>query len=183
MRFEDSKLNITSDKIVREDTGFEIMMNWEDPIMKRHAEIVCRNGGDILEIGFGMGISANYIQECGVKSHTIVENHPQIIKLLKGWAKDKENIIIIEGDWFAAIDRLPNYDGIFYDAVYDPSFKSIGDTLIPKLNDGGVFTFFNPIPERKNPINLECDYEILSVSPDKNSYFNSNEYYLPFFSL
>lgn len=32
-----------------------IMMDWEYPLMKRHAEIVCQNGGDILELGFGMG--------------------------------------------------------------------------------------------------------------------------------
>ena len=29
---------------------------------RRYAEVVCKNGGDILEVGFGMGMSAGYIQ-------------------------------------------------------------------------------------------------------------------------
>ena len=46
------------------------MMDWEDGLMKKHADYVCSNGGDILEIGFGMGISANYIQQNNPASHT-----------------------------------------------------------------------------------------------------------------
>ena len=42
------------------------MMDWEDPLMSASAAYICEGGGDILEIGFGMGISAGYIQ-----SHTI----------------------------------------------------------------------------------------------------------------
>ena len=43
------------DKILDENEK-EIMMEWETPIMKEHAKIVTENSGDILEIGFGMGI-------------------------------------------------------------------------------------------------------------------------------
>ena len=32
-----------------------VMHDWEDLMMKKHAEVVCQNGGDILEIGFGSG--------------------------------------------------------------------------------------------------------------------------------
>ena len=41
------------------DDGFKyhVMMDWERDIMKHHADYVCSKGGDILEIGFGMGIS------------------------------------------------------------------------------------------------------------------------------
>lgn len=41
---------------------------------------MCEGGGDILEIGFGMGISAGHIQANSITSHTIVENHPQVIE-------------------------------------------------------------------------------------------------------
>ena len=37
------------------------------------ADIVCANGGHILEFGFGMGISAGLIQEKDIESHTIIE--------------------------------------------------------------------------------------------------------------
>ena len=33
-----------------DDYEVEIMMSWEDLIMKRHAEFVCENGVDILDI-------------------------------------------------------------------------------------------------------------------------------------
>ncbi len=58
----DLKLKFEKDRILTEN-GSTIMMSWEHPVMKQHAEIVCKNGGDILEIGFGMGISAQYIQD------------------------------------------------------------------------------------------------------------------------
>jgi tRNA G46 methylase TrmB len=32
-------------------------------LMKEHAKIACHNQGDVLEIGFGMGISATEIQK------------------------------------------------------------------------------------------------------------------------
>ena len=54
----------------------EVMMSWEDSLMKASADFICQNGGHILEIGFGMGISANYIQQNNRLSHTVVENHP-----------------------------------------------------------------------------------------------------------
>ena len=44
------------------------MDEWERPIMERVTEWVCSNGGDILELGFGMGISAELIQ-LHIKSH------------------------------------------------------------------------------------------------------------------
>ena len=89
----DGKLQFLEDMIVSDEFGI-IMMAWEHPLMKRHAEIVCQNGGDILEIGFGMGISAQYIQEYDIDSHTIIEIHPEIAEKAREWAEDKDNIEI-----------------------------------------------------------------------------------------
>ena len=30
-----------------------VMMSWEDPLMKAHAEILAHSGGDVLNVGFG----------------------------------------------------------------------------------------------------------------------------------
>ena len=81
MKYIDQTLTFESDKVyyVEQDTEFQVMMSWEDSIMKASADYVCEGGGDILEIGFGMGISAGYIQANSITSHTIVENHPQMI--------------------------------------------------------------------------------------------------------
>ena len=114
----DEKLQFLEDRIVGDDLGI-IMMGWEYPLMKRHAEAVCKNGGDILEIGFGMGISAQYIQEQYIDSHTIIEIHPEIAEKAREWAKDKENVKIIESDWHDVMENLEIYGGIIYDAEHD----------------------------------------------------------------
>jgi hypothetical protein len=31
--------------------------------MERHAEVICRGGGDVLNVGFGMGIIDGFIQQ------------------------------------------------------------------------------------------------------------------------
>ena len=57
-----AKYTFTDTQILDTEIGWEVMSDWEDPIMVKHAEVVTRNGGDILESGFGMGISATHIQ-------------------------------------------------------------------------------------------------------------------------
>ena len=71
-----------------------IMHEWERPIMKELAKWACTNGGHIIEFGFGMGISAQYIQQHSIKSHTICEINPKVISNLKKWAHNKPNVII-----------------------------------------------------------------------------------------
>jgi spermidine synthase len=84
-----------------------VMMDWETELMQRHAEIVCQRGGHILEIGFGMGISADFIQQQSIQSHTIVEVNPQILERAIEWSQDKPNVTIIEGDWFDVFKNTP----------------------------------------------------------------------------
>lgn len=43
--------------------GFQVMQRWEEPYMADLASIASKNGGAVLEIGFGMGISTGYIQK------------------------------------------------------------------------------------------------------------------------
>ena len=81
MAFKDTTLVFEDTKILGED-DIEVMMGWESPIMEKSAKYICQSKGDILEIGFGMGICSDYIQAEGVNSHTIVEIHPQILERL-----------------------------------------------------------------------------------------------------
>ena len=74
-------LDITNTQISSQQSG-TVMHKWEHPIMKTKADFICQNGGDIIEFGFGMGISANYIQSHNINSHTICEINPQIIEEL-----------------------------------------------------------------------------------------------------
>ena len=112
-------LTFESDKIIITETGEEVMMSWEDSLMSASAAYVTENGGDILEIGFGMGIASNYIQSHNINSHTIVENHPQILEKLQTWANDKSNVVIISQSWADVTGSLSTYDGVFYDTYGD----------------------------------------------------------------
>ena len=177
----DLKLKFKKDRILTEN-GSTIMMAWEHPVMKQHAEIVCKNGGDILEIGFGMGISAQYIQEQEIDSHTIIEIHPEIAEKAREWARDKENVEIIEADWYDVVDELKTYDGIFYDAERDDHKDEFYQIIKSSLKAGGAYTFFNPKGDgikNHHSIKENVRYELIDIDPPENPYLKSNIYYLP----
>jgi protein arginine N-methyltransferase 2 len=174
--FEENKIYFIDE--VNEEQ--QVMMNWEDGLMKKHADYVCSNGGDILEIGFGMGISANYIQQNNPASHTIVENHPQIIVKAKEWAQGKSNVTIIEGSWIDNLSQLSEYDGVFYDTYGDTDLDSFGEHLPTLVKEGGVATWWNSKGETENVFGIEgVAYEHVDVSAPDNNYYTKNIYYLP----
>ena len=182
MGYIDKTLVFEEDKIYYTDQGveFEVMMNWEDSIMKASADYVCENGGDILEIGFGMGIAADYIQANNINSHTIIENHPQVIEKLKLWAADKPNVTIVEGDWYDVKDSLSTYDGIFYDTWGDDNVNNFTTILPTLIKSGGKTTWWNNFTDSDDVFFISgTTYEAISVNPVDNIYFNSNTYYLP----
>ena len=149
-----SSLTFSSDKIICQSSdwlGFdkEVMMDWEHPIMSASAAYVTQGGGDILEIGFGMGISAGYIQSHSISSHTIIENHPQIIEKLETWANGKSNVNIISQSWSDVTGSLSTYDGIFYDVDFDDNWNLFSSSLSSLIKSGTKITFFNTHKEEK----------------------------------
>ena len=180
MAFKDNILEFFDNKIVDTYIDIEVMMDWEAPIMEKSAEFICHNKGDILEIGFGMGICADYIQAQGVSSHTIIEIHPQIFEKLEVWASGKSNVTIIEGDW-NSVDRLSTYDGIFIDTYGDDNWNNFKPFALSKAKDGAKITYWNDFEEEYNPNSFDSvGYEQISVNPDENSYTDiSNNYYMP----
>lgn len=145
--------------------GNSIMMEWERDWMKRVAEIICSKGGDILNIGFGMGIVDSFISNSKIDSHTIVEIHPDVLSHMKdsGWYK-KANII--EGDWRSNIDKFNFYDGVFYD-TFGGNLGDFYNGLLRKLKTflkvGGIFTFWYPYNKENTYLNNFCDNNDLSI--------------------
>ena len=178
MEFKDTTLVFTDNEIVIDD-GRSVMMSWEAPIMEKSAKYICQSKGDILEIGFGMGICADYIQAEGVNSHTIVEIHPQIIEKLKVWADGKSNVTIVEGDWNSV--NLDTYDGIFIDTYGDENWSKFKDFAIAKAKDGAKITYWNNFTDNRNEHDFDSvSFEEIAVTPDDNGYINLvNKYYMP----
>jgi hypothetical protein len=171
MAFKDDILTFKEDQILSED-NMQVMMSWEAPIMEKSAEFICHNKGDILELGFGMGICSDYIQAQNVNSHTIVEIHPQIIEKLKGWASGKSNVIIVEGDWHVA-SELNTYDGIFLDTFRDENahnhFKSFA---LNKAKPGAKITYWNNDNEGDlNQFKFDSiSFEVVPITVPENDY-------------
>ena len=182
MKYIDQTLTFESDKIyyTEGDVELQVMMLWEDSIMKASADYVCENGGDILEIGFGMGLSAEYIQANSISSHTIIENHPQVIEKAKAWAKDKPNVTIVEGDWYDVKDSLLTYDGVFYDTWGDSNVHEFMGVLPSLVKTGANASWWNSSTDTDDIFYTSGTvYEAISVNPVDNVYFESNTYYLP----
>jgi len=178
MAFKDEILTFEDTKILNED-GAEVMMNWESVIMEKSAEFICHNKGDILEIGFGMGICSDYIQAQDVNSHTIIEIHPEIIEKLKIWADGKSNVTIVEGDW-NSVEDLSTYDGIFIDTYGDDNWSNFKDFALGKAKSGAKITYWNNFNSENNEHLFDSiSFENISISPNSNSYMNGNTYYMP----
>jgi len=183
MSYNQQELIFTDSKIYYiEKNGEErqVMMDWEDELMKKSAEYVCENGGDILEIGFGMGISADYIQQQNINSHTIIESHPQVYNQARIWAEDKPNVRLILGTWLNVLKDLSEYDGIFYDTYADVDFKLFGEKVVDLTKEGTKLSWWNSCRDKKNIYGIEdVTYEYIPVRPPSNHYFKSTVYFLP----
>ncbi len=131
-------------KLSTDNETSAVMHISEKSLMEKLAEIITVNGGDILEIGFGMHLSADAIQSNPkVTSHTIIEVHPEIYKLAIEWAKDKKNVKVILGDW---INILPlngiKFDGILHDTHLDPNISKFLDYVKSNCKINSIVGFF-----------------------------------------
>jgi len=173
----------TDDGRLLDYKGDSVMMDWEDDIMKDAASLICRDGGKILNIGFGLGLIDNYIQSHNPKEHWIIEAHPQIANKMKeeGWNK-KKNVTCIFDKWQNVINNLPKFDGIYFDTWAEMGNFLTAQTL-NLLTSGGKLLFFggkqkpNTIAKRMGLI-VEDHITILK-KVDKNQRTNGTWYFKP----
>jgi len=144
LKYFSRDIKIQSDVIL--DTEFEgadIMMEWEREIMRDAAELICQNGGDILNVGFGMGIIDSYIEEHRPRTHWIIEAHPEVQKkmIADGWLQ-KPHVRCIFKPWQEVIYHLPKFDGIYFD-TWDDHQDNFDRNVHNLLKEDGIFSFFN----------------------------------------
>jgi len=135
----------------------QVMQDWEVPLMRRMAEVVAATHGDVLEIGFGLGLSAGFIEDSGVASHTIVELNAEVAEVARAWAAARagSDVVVLQGGWQEQTHRLGLFDGVFWDAF--PTSESEFDQYVLRdstvaesffsfaaahLRPGGVFTYY-----------------------------------------
>ncbi len=178
------KANFSKDELLIK--GFQVMQKWEDNYMKELAKITTSKGGNVLELGFGMGISAGYIQKSKkIKSHTVIEAHPEVVEqAIKRFRKEivKGRLILLNSFWENMTPKLKDglFDGILFDTSpldketvffhYFPFFKE-AHRLLKK---GGIFTYFSDEPKefsKKHMVQLKkagfskINFKICKVNP------------------
>ena len=184
--FRSSDLTFDSDGIYwvnpEDNETYQVMMKWEEPIMKKMAEICVDEGDDVVEFGFGMGILSNAIQERKPKSHTIVECHKDIIPKLKEWAEDKPNVIILEGLWTEVTD-YKQYDSILHDTYADEFNSALKPFAERYAKPQCKITWWNNNPDlvfKKDTRGFNSvKYYNVNISPPDNKYYIENEYKIP----
>lgn len=93
-----------------------IMEDWQAPVMRRMAELACASHGDVLEIGFGRGVGSDFIQACGVASHTVIECNDSVVERFHRWREDHSgaDIRLAHGLWQDELPKLGQFDGLFF---------------------------------------------------------------------
>lgn len=173
-------------KLSTDDAHSAVMHIGEKYLMDKLAEIVTKNGGDILEIGFGMNLSADAIQSNpNVTSHTIIEIHPVQYERALEWAKlQKIKTTIILGDW---IEVLPlsniKFDGVLHDTHQDPNIPKFLDYIVDNCKKDTIIGFFEykKFDHRLNGYRCtipEADYQTI---PYKNNiHYKDNQFELKY---
>lgn len=181
--WKDAKATFTEDKL--EILGRSVMEKWEEPYMKELANIVTFNGGKILEVGFGLGISARYIQEHEIEEHIIIEGNADVFVKLEEFAQQaKHKVTPIFGLWQDVVDSLPNdsFDGILFDTFVITEDDAIQipyyflEEAYRLLKKGGVFSRFmretEITPDYRQRLNKAGFFNIsntlCSVNPPKD---------------
>jgi len=142
--YREKKIGYTDDgRLIQFDTGESIMMDWECPMMEFQAKQICMNGGDVLNVGYGLGCTDHAIETCNITSHSIIEIHPDVQSRIMGlgWHK-KPHVKLYFGDWRSFLTRLPKLDGVYFD-TWDEGSREFFEFLPNILKPNGIATFFN----------------------------------------
>ncbi|KDD74705.1 hypothetical protein H632_c1123p0, partial [Helicosporidium sp. ATCC 50920] len=199
-----SKVEYSQDTLVDAE-GEAVMMEWERPLMERHAAMLCAAGGDVMNVGFGMGIVDGCIASHAPRSHTIVEAHPGVLARMRaeGWY-DRPGVRVVEGRWQDVLRQLDSYDGIFFDTYGEDGedLREFHRHLPALLKPKGIYSFFNGlcpdnmffnvvqgeiIKRELHTMDIETSYEPIKMNPlpesiwkgIKHRYWHLPAYMLP----
>jgi SAM-dependent methyltransferase len=107
--------------LLTDDSGEQqVMMEWEKPYMI-HLVHKLQPVGSVLEIGFGMGYSADAIHTHNISSYTVIEPDPVVLEKAQSWTVDKEvSIRVLEGVW----QKVLPLQGEFFDFAFFDDYPS-----------------------------------------------------------
>jgi len=183
--------------------GHQVMQRWESNYMKMLAAIASKNGGNILEVGYGLGMSAHFIQMTTKKknvTHHIIEAHPDVIKIAKkNLTEEIKNgrVVLYEGFWEDITKKFPDnfFNGILFDTyplestdIHKNHYKFF-PVAYRILMPGGILTYYSDESDgfsydHKKELNIsgfkKLDYKICKVNPPKDCiYWDKKNFIAP----
>lgn len=129
-----------------------VMEDWEREYMQTLARFATLNGGRILEVGYGLGISSRAVQQHAICEHVIIEANRTIFADVCTFAQEAVHTVVpLLGFWQDITPMLPNasFDGILFD-TYPLSEEEVHRNHFPffveafrLLKKGGIFTYYS----------------------------------------
>jgi len=145
--------------------GHPVMERWEEDYMKELATIAAMNGGAVLEVGYGMGISSGFIQEHNVDKHLIIEANTEVLERAKIFAgRAKRPVQLISGFWEDVVPEIAegSLSGILFDTyplvpeeVHKNHFSFFREAH-RMLRPGGTLTYYSDEISRFSPEHMRC---------------------------
>jgi guanidinoacetate N-methyltransferase len=130
--------------------GHQVMQEWERPIMLKLADLATPSRGDVMEVGYGLGICTEYILARQPRSLTIVEAHPDLARMARErTARQDVSVSVVEGFWQDQLPLSGTFDGIVFDTyplVEDERSRNhfpFIQVASEHLRDGGRLTYYS----------------------------------------
>lgn len=137
-----------------------VMEDWEEGYMEQLASAAASSGGRVLEVGYGMGISARHIQKHRIEEHVIIEANKDVFKHLQSFASEaRAKVSPLFGFWQDVTASLPNgsFTGILFDTyplnqeeVHVNHFYFFNEAF-RLLRPGGTLTYYSDEIEDFSP--------------------------------
>ena len=120
----------------------------EADYMKALSRVAARGGGRVLEVGYGLGISARYLSDFGVLQHVVCEPNLRVFNSSMRHAKNvapRTSFSPILGFWQEILStlRTGSFDGVLFDAFPDTAEADFFREARRLLRPGGVLTFYH----------------------------------------
>jgi guanidinoacetate N-methyltransferase len=135
-----------------EIAGHPVMEVWERGYMKHLASVAASKPRRVLEVGFGMGISASFLQEYDVEEHVVIEANREVYEALTSFAREaKQKVVPVLGFWQDVTPTFPDgsFSAILFDTyplaeeeVHQNHFPFFGEAY-RLLEKGGIFTYYS----------------------------------------
>jgi len=132
--------------------GHEVMSNYQYRYMCKMAEIATRNGGDILEVGYGLGLATREIEKWRQKRRLRIHCVLELNRRLADEARKLNDVTVVEGDYTGHVPELEGrqFDGVLYDGypLKEDEMHRDGVLFIERLvrdrllKSGGILTFY-----------------------------------------